>query len=202
MRAAVHPDDLGSLVRAAADGDAAAWRTLVERFSGLLWSIARGHGLASADAEEVCQTTWFRLTVHIGRIKEPDRVGGWLAATARHEALRLIRAAGLVDLTSDIDLLAPGIDDSSPERVVLAAEDSAAETERLSRIWQAFQDLPGRCQQLLRALLAAPPPSYADIAAAFEMAVGSIGPTRARCLQQLRDLLAARGVAGVETGRG
>lgn len=198
----MHPDDVGSLVRAAADGDAAAWRTLVERFSGLVWSIARGYGLASADAEEVCQTTWFQLTVYIGRIKEPDRVGGWMATTARHEALRLIRAGYKVDLTSNMDLLAPGIDDSSPERVVLAAEDGAAETDRLRGIWQAFQDLPDRCQQLLRALLTSPPPSYADIAAAFEMAVGSIGPTRGRCLQQLRGLLAARGVAGVETSRG
>jgi RNA polymerase sigma factor (sigma-70 family) len=202
MRAAVYTDDVGSLVRAAADGDTAAWQILVERFSGMVWAVARGHGLASADAEEVFQTTWLRLTEHIGRINEPDRVGGWLATTARHEALRLIRTGQRVDPSSDLDVLMSGIDDWSPERALLDAEDNAADAARLRRLWQAFQDLPGRCQQLLRALLATPPPSYAEVADAFKMPVGSIGPTRARCLGLLRELLTARGITGVESGHG
>jgi RNA polymerase sigma factor (sigma-70 family) len=193
----VQTEDVGDLVTAAAGGDAEAWRMLVERFSGLVWSVARGHGLGSADAEEVFQTTWFRLADHIGRIEEPDRVGAWLATTARHESIKVSRAGARVGPTSDLDLLDPGTDDLSPEKAVLDAEDAQAETDRLRRLWQAFHELPTRCLALLRALLASPPPSYAEISAAFEMPIGSIGPTRARCLRQLRELLAARGITGV-----
>lgn len=192
----VPTEDVGGLVTSAADGNAAAWNALVARFHGLVWSVARGYGLSRADAEEVGQITWFRLADHIGRIKEPDRIGGWLATTARNEALRLLRAGRRVGPVPDPDAFAPMIDEHSPEAAVLAAEAEAAHTERLTRLWQAFQDLPERCRRLLRVLSASPPPSYAEVAVALEMPVGSIGPTRARCLGRLRDLLAERGVDG------
>jgi RNA polymerase sigma factor (sigma-70 family) len=182
------------LVRAAAEGDAAAWTALVERFSGLVWSVARGRGLGAAEAEDVFQTAWFRLAEHIGRIKDPQQVGAWLATTARHEALKMLRAGWRTAPSSDLDLLAPGIDERSPEREVLESEDAELAQERARRLWQAFQELPARCMELLRVLIASPPPSYADIAVAFDMPIGSIGPTRARCLRRLRALLAARGI--------
>jgi RNA polymerase sigma factor (sigma-70 family) len=189
-------------VKAAADGDAAAWRQLVGRFSGLVWAVARGHGLTGADAEDVCQVTWFRFAEHINRIKEPDRAGAWLATTARHEALKVIRGAQRVAPIPDLEGFVPGVDDRSPEHAVVEAEERIAEMERLRRLWSAFQELPERCARLLRVLLASPPPSYAEIAVAFEMPVGSIGPTRARCLRRLRELLAQRGITGVESGHG
>lgn len=182
---------------AAADGDAGSWKALVDRFSGLVWSVARGHGLASADAEEVFQTTWLRFAEHIGRLKEPDRAGAWLATTARHECLRLARARTRLDLTGDLDVLPPQVDDRSPERAVVESEETAAELERLRGLWECFQELPARCLRLLRVLLATPPPSYAEIAEALDMPIGSIGPTRARCLGRLRDLLSERGITGV-----
>lgn len=189
--------DVGGLVLAAADGDAGSWKALVDRFSGLVWSVARGHGLASADAEEVFQTTWLRFAEHIGRLKEPDRAGAWLATTARHECLRLARARTRLDLTGDLDVLPPQVDDRSPERAVVESEETAAELERLRGLWECFQELPARCLRLLRVLLATPPPSYAEIAEALDMPIGSIGPTRARCLGRLRDLLSERGITGV-----
>jgi RNA polymerase sigma factor (sigma-70 family) len=193
---AVRTDDVGGLVLAAARGDAASWRALVERFSGLVWSVARGHGLANADAEEVYQTTWLRFAEHVGRLKEPDRAGAWLATTARRECFRVSRARTRVDLTDDLDGLAPQVDERSPETAVVESEETAAELERLRGLWESFHELPARCLRLLRALLASPPPSYAEIAVAFEMPIGSIGPTRARCLGRLRDLLAERGIHG------
>jgi RNA polymerase sigma factor (sigma-70 family) len=197
----VHTEDVGGLVTSAADGDATAWNALVARFSGLVWSVARGYGLSHQDAEEVGQITWFRLADHIGRIKDPDRIGGWLATTARNEALRLLRAARRVGPVPDTDVVAPMVDQHSPEAAVLAAEADAAHAERLSRLWEAFRDLPERCRRLLQVLSGSPPPSYADVAVALEMPIGSIGPTRARCLGRLRDLLAERGVDG-EAGDG
>ena len=197
----MHTEDVGGLVTSAADGDAAAWNALVARFNGLVWSVARGYGLSRDDAEEVGQITWFRLADHIGRIKEPDRIGGWLATTARNEALKLLRAAQRVGPVPDPDAVVLAIDDNSPETAVLAAEEAAAHAERLRRMWEAFQDLPDRCRRLLRVLSGSPPPRYAEIADALDMPVGSIGPTRARCLGRLRELLAQRGVNG-EAGYG
>ena len=131
-------DDTGSLVRAAASGDSAAWSALVERFSGLVWSVARGRGLGHAEAEDVFQTAWFRLAQHIGRIKDPEQVGAWLATTARHESLKVLRSGRRAEPTSDIDELVPAIDEQSPEQAVLESEDKAVEKERSRRLWQTF----------------------------------------------------------------
>jgi RNA polymerase sigma factor (sigma-70 family) len=185
-----HEDDVGALVSAAAAGDRGAWQSIVERFGGLVWSVARAHRLSHADSQEVFQTTWLRLTEHIGRIAEPSRVGGWLATTARHESLRLLRTGARLTGIDDLDVLpAVGVD-NDPESAVIAAEEADTRAARLRRVWSAFERLPGRCADLLRVLIASPPPSYADISAALGMPVGSIGPTRARCLQRLRALLA------------
>jgi RNA polymerase sigma factor (sigma-70 family) len=192
----LHTHDTGGLVTAAAGGDEVAWKALVERFSGLVWSVARGCGLGGAEAEEVFQTTWLRLAEHVGRITSPEQVGAWLATTARNESYKAARAGRRVAPTSDLDVLAPDVDDRSPERALLESEAAALEMERARQLWQAFQELPARCRELLRVLIASPRPSYAEIAATFDMAVGSIGPTRARCLGRLRELLAQRGVDG------
>ena len=190
---AVPTDDTAALVTAAAAGDPAAWSALVDRFSGLIWAVARGYGLRTADAEEVYQTAWFRLAQHIAQIKEPERVGAWLATTARRESLRLLRAAARTSVTSNADILDRAADDT-PERRLVESEDATSEVERARQLWQAFQQLSERCRELLRILIASPPPSYADVAAALGMPIGSIGPTRARCLARLRELAADRGI--------
>jgi RNA polymerase sigma factor (sigma-70 family) len=183
----VQRDDPGTLVRLAADGDESAWSALVRRFSGLVWSVTRAHNLGSADAEEVFQTTWLRLTEHVGRLKEPDRVGAWLATTARHESLKLIRAGKRAAPTDDLDSLDLG-DEDSPETQFLNAEQAAADDLTKRRLWAAYQQLPDRCRELLRVLIAEPPLPYTEISAMFGIAIGSIGPTRGRCLRQLREL--------------
>ena len=189
----VHAGDPGVLVRSAASGDKAAWAALVGRYSGLVWSIARAHRLSFADAEEVFQTTWLRLTENVSRLKEPERVGAWLATTARNESLKLIRLGTRTTTTDNPYLLDAASDGESPEDVVLESEEAAVRLRRARQLWSAFHLLPSRCQQLLRMLIASPPPSYTDIAAMLGMAIGSIGPTRARCLQQLRAVLTEPG---------
>ena len=186
----VHPDDVGVLVRSAASGDKTAWTALVKHFSGLVWSIARAHRLGSADAEEVFQITWLRLIENVSRLKDPERVGAWLATTARNESVKVIRLGTRTTITDSAYVLDRASDEESPENVVLESEEGSARMRRTRQLWSAFHQLPGRCQQLLRMLIASPPPSYADIAALLEIAIGSIGPTRGRCLQQLRALLA------------
>ncbi|HEY2308789.1 MAG TPA: sigma-70 family RNA polymerase sigma factor [Streptosporangiaceae bacterium] len=185
------PDDTGLLVRSAAGGDEGAWRGLVTRFSNLVWAVARAHRLANADAADVYQTTWLRLAEHIGRIEHPERVGAWLATAARRECLQSLRSAAKTSPTDDIDRLdiAPTVGNPT-EEAVLDAETEREDAARAAAMWRAFGRLSGRCRELLRILMASPPPSYAEVAAALGLPLGSIGPTRARCLQRLREEMA------------
>jgi RNA polymerase sigma factor (sigma-70 family) len=165
------------LVAAAAIGNQEAWNALVDRFSGLVWSIARAHRLGDADAADVSQTTWLRLVEHLGRLRDPGSVGAWLATTARHECLRLIRQADR--FLYDEGALETADTDPLPEALLVASERQVA-------LWRAIETLGDRCRSLIRVLMADPAPSYDEIAAALDMPIGSIGPTRARCLEQLR----------------
>ena len=178
----MEPGGPAELVAAAGDGDEQAWEGLVDRFGGLVWSVARAHGLSAADAADVSQTAWLRLVEHLSRIRDPERVGSWLASTARHEALRVLRRAGRELPVGDEEELVPrGAVVEPPDAHVLASEWHAV-------LWKAFAALPARCQRLLRVLIAEPAPSYQEVAAALQMPIGGIGPTRARCLRQLRRL--------------
>ncbi|WP_433239922.1 RNA polymerase sigma factor [Streptosporangium sp. CA-135522] len=187
-------DSIGKLFQSAAGGDEVAWKALVEGLSPLVWSVIRAHGLTDADGHEVYQTTWFRLAQHLRRIREPDKVGSWLASTARHECLKVIKAARRLAPTDDPETLDRADDDQTPEQAVIDSEEAAAEAERVRQVWQAFQELGENCRRLLRVLIASPPPSYQEVSAALGIAVGSIGPIRGRCLRRLRARLAEREV--------
>lgn len=168
------------LLDAAADGDQAAWEAIVERFEGLVWATTRAHRLTQSDAADVAQTTWLRLVEHLGRIREPERLGAWLATTARHESLRCLRLRGR-ELASEADTLDSPSDEAA-ELVLLVGERDAA-------LWRAFSKLGDRCQALLRLLVSQDEPSYEAIGAALNMPVGAIGPTRMRCLEKLRAMV-------------
>nr|WP_062339783.1 sigma-70 family RNA polymerase sigma factor [Herbidospora sakaeratensis] len=178
--------DVADLVKGAAGGDEAAWNALVARFTGLLWAVTAGFGLGDDDRRDVVQEAWLRLAERLDRIEQPDKVGGWLATTARREALRLAKAAGRVTPAGDGFLADVRSPDRTPEQVLLDAEQAALDAARATRLLAAFDQLGQRCRDLLRILSATPPPSYLEIAATLDMPVGSIGPTRARCLKSLR----------------
>jgi RNA polymerase sigma factor (sigma-70 family) len=166
------------LIRAANGGDEAAWEAIVDRFAGLVWSTARAHRLAPGDAADVAQTTWLRLVENLDRIKDPERLGAWLATTARRECLRHIRLRGR-ELATGEDSLFEASAEGSAEQTLLARERHAA-------LRRAFTRISERCQALLRLLAAPETLSYDEIGAALGMPIGAIGPTRARCLDQLR----------------
>ncbi|MEU6405156.1 sigma-70 family RNA polymerase sigma factor [Streptomyces sp. NPDC046985] len=187
--------DVGALVRSAVDGDAAAWKALVEGLSPLVWSVVRAHRLSDADGHEVCQTVWYRFAQHLGRIREPEKAASWLASTARHECLRTLRGLSRLTVTDDPRLLDRVSEEGSPEQSLLDSEEAAEQSERTRRLWQEFDRLGDRCRQLLRVLMASPPPSYQEASAALGVAVGSIGPLRQRCLRRLRARLDAQGMS-------
>ncbi len=145
--------------------------------------MARGYRLDQADAADVVQVAWLRLVEHLPRLRDPERVGSWLVTTVRRECLQVISHRRRRGTPVDDEVLA-GVADDSPslDSALLASEDAA-------ELWSAFRRVPARCQRLLRVLMADPAPSYQDVSAALDMPVGSIGPTRARCLDHLRSIL-------------
>ncbi len=188
-RGPVPQESLTVLLRAAEVGDEGAWDSLVGRFGDLLWSVARAYRLSAADAGDVVQMTWLRLVENLGRIEDPERLAGWLATTARHECLRTLRRSGREQPSLDGETTIDLPDHAEPLDTRLLNE------ERDAQLWQSFGGLQPRCQQLLRVLMADPAPSYAEVSAALDMPIGSIGPTRGRCLQQLRVLALGRGLS-------
>ena len=176
------------LLAAASAGDQRAWDALVERYTSLLWSVARSYRLPAQDAADVVQTTWLRLVEHLDRIADPDRLPGWLATTARRECLRLLRHAGreVHSYTALID-----VPDDAPELDAGLLRD-----ERDAALWHALSLLEEFCQRLIRVLMADPPPSYAEASAILGIPVGSVGPSRGRCLAKLRRVAGISSVVG------
>lgn len=185
--------DPADLVRAAAGGDTQAWDALVARYAGLVWSIARAHRLTDADAADVSQTTWLRLVENLATLREPDRVSSWLVTTARRECLRTLRASGRETLAEPVDL--DVLDADAP-----AVDAALLQRERSAVLWECFERISDPCRRLLRVLMASPPPSYEDVSAALGMPIGSIGPTRARCLAGLRKQLHVTGITAPSGG--
>lgn len=184
-----------ALVLAAASGDQAAWDALVDRFGALVWSITRSFRLDGADAADVSQVTWLRLVENLDRLQDPDRVGSWLATTARRECLRALRRHGRSTPADE------ALFDSMPAQEVDPIE-KLVTADRDEALWRALRAISSRCQQLLRVLMADPAPTYEEVSAGLDMPVGSIGPTRARCLEQLRRSAAQAGITGDLNGSG
>jgi RNA polymerase sigma factor (sigma-70 family) len=178
--------DVSALVSAAARGEATAWDALVSRYASLVWAVARAHRLDHGDAADVAQTVWLRLVEHLDRLREPAALAGWLRTTTQHECLRVRRRRDREVPDPFVAADAPSDPAPSPELLLL-------DEERDRQVWAALQRLSERCRTLLRVLAADPDASYAEVSAATGLPVGSIGPSRARCLQQLRRGLEAAG---------
>ena len=172
------------LVRLAAAGDKRAWERLVDQYSRLIWAMTREFKLRETDAADVVQATWLRLLEHIGRIEYPERIGSWLATTARHECLRQLAASKRVTLLDDSDAALDATMAPQP-----AVDERLLAEERAEAVRAAVATLPTRSQQLLELLMADPPVSYTEISDQLGLPIGSIGPTRGRCLERLRLIL-------------
>lgn len=185
--------EIAELVGAAGSGDERAWEALTERFTGLLWHVVRGYRLPRSDATDVIQATWLRFVEHLDGIRDPDRAGAWLVTTARREALGVLRKGSreVVSEHEAIDYVQSRDVPTFSQQYV----DGAAASERDQLVWQAIGSLSEQCQRLLRVLCADPPPSYRQVSAALDMPIGSIGPTRKRCLERLRTVIERAGIS-------
>jgi RNA polymerase sigma factor (sigma-70 family) len=167
---------------AARQGDRAAFTALVIELTPLVWHVARGNGLARAEAEDVTQTVWLALLRHVDRLADPRALASWLITTTRREANHLRRQA---ERARVVELGDSGADrlpatDPSPEDEVLRGD-------RDRTLWTVFKRLSPRCQEMLRLTVLAGRAEYRVVAETLHMPVGGIGPTRGRCLKTLRE---------------
>ena len=193
-----------ALVRRVCGGDQEAWNEIIERYSPLVWSICVRYQLSRADTDDVGQGVWLMLVENIGNLREPAALPGWLATTTRNECLRVLRTGRRYDPDG-----LPAEDLMPPDSGSMTIEEDLIEAELNVALRAAFAELQPACHELLSLLISDPPPSYADVGAALGKPVGSIGPTRARCLERLRqsphlaDFLSerARAIEVKEAGR-
>lgn len=167
------------LVARANGGERAAWDALVDRYAGLVEAVAVKHRLDREDVDDVAQITWLHLTQHLHRLHDPERVGLWLHTTAARESQRLLARSGR-SIPADLD------DDADP---AAQPDELVANAERAHHLRIALNRLPGPCRSLLELMLVRDPPaSYKEISERCEIAVGTIGSRRQRCLAHLRRL--------------
>ncbi len=198
------PEDIGhacddsvltNLVACARRGDMQAWNALVERYAPLISSICRKYRLSRADAEDVSQSVWLRLVAQLDKIREPAALPGWLATTTRRECVRVVRAArGPHAVSYALDV------ENMPDEQAEAAEQLLLAAERHAALREALAHLPPVHQQLVTVLTADPPTPYAEVSARLGIPVGSIGPTRGRCLDRMRRYPAIAALIDAESG--
>jgi RNA polymerase sigma factor (sigma-70 family) len=181
------------LVMRAREGDQQAWDAIVERYAPLVWSICRRYRLAGADADDASQAVWLALVDQIGQIRDPAALPGWLATTTGRECARLVRAARRTCPPSQM-LDAEDI----PDGQAVPADDELLRAERRAALREALASLPPSCRRLIALLAQDPPLSYDQISARLGIPVGSIGPTRSRCLAKLRRHPAIAALADTE----
>ena len=164
-------------------GDAQGLDDMVRCLSPVLWHVVRAHGLDTEPAQDVVQTTWLTFVRRHDSITEPQAVAAWLTTTARREAWRVTKTLAKSRAVADVVL-----DWELPTES--SAESDAVEADECARLWACVRQLSERCQRLMRMVAFDDRPDYRGLAAQMEMPVGSIGPTRGRCLAKLKALLA------------
>ena len=171
------------LIQACRNGDQQAWDELINRYKRLIFSIPLNFGMNEQDAADVMQHTFIILMESLPTLKEDGNLTGWLGTVARRHTWRLAGRHQREPVDAEDEALAlPDMD----------AVERQERWERLQWLHNGMSRLDERCQKLLQALyFEAEEPAYGDIAARMGMAVGSIGPTRARCLQRLKEFLQA-----------
>lgn len=170
------------LFRAFRAGDTRKIGELVELVTPILWHTARAQRLDREAAEDVVQTTWLTLVRSADSIADPQAVLQWLIVSTRREAWRVVKRADRVELHETVGDGIAAHQRELPEEMVLRNDTDG-------RLWQHIASLSDKCQALLRVIAFSDRPDYATVAKALAMPVGSIGPTRGRCLAKLRHQL-------------
>jgi RNA polymerase sigma factor (sigma-70 family) len=177
---------IDELLARAAQRDPFAWEEIISRYKGVVWARVRSFRLQDADAVDAVQMTWLRLAENCGRVQHPDRLAGWLSTTATRESLAIVRHS---KRAAPVDGLAETLTDpaAGPERTVLDAETAQAVRDLVA-------ELPPRRRALIHAMFNQDTRRYSEISRDTGIPIGSLGPTRARALRQLRRMIDERGL--------
>lgn len=174
-RRLLHELDHAAVVGLAAEGDPMAWEELVDRFGRLVYAVARRYRLSASDVDDVSQRVWLLLVTHVGRLRQPESLAGWLSTTTARECLKLLSRG-----RRDAEMAAA----HRPEPDAAPSEDAVLAHERRETARTALARLSGDRRRLVEVVVMAETP-YATAADELGMPVGSLGPTRIRCLRQL-----------------
>lgn len=186
MRIGAENTDLSLLFDRCRKGDSVAWGRLVERFSDYVYSIPKRYGLNEDDSADIHQQSFQALYGSLDKLGSAHAIPKWLAVTAARLSLRLIRfKGGRAEEYSDLDELVADEEQS--------AEESAVQADQARVLREAVDRLGGRCSPLLTKLYLAGEASYEEVSGELGIPLGALGPTRARCLQKLRELLTKEG---------
>lgn len=194
MNAGTKDRPVAELVEAARRQDAGAFDELIGMYENYVWAVVRSFRLSNADAHDAVQITWLRLVENLDRLRDPERVGSWLATTASRECLRIKRRADREVGDAEEHLL------QRPDDRFPAPEAHAIDELMASALWQQVGSLPSRGRQLLWSLTRNETPAYAELSKEIGMPIGSIGPTRGRYLRRLRQTMEDAGL-GAEAWR-
>ena len=170
--------DIASLVSAARSGDNLAWSHLVERFDGMLRSVARSYRLSPADVDDAVQATWVQLYEHVDSVRDTAAVAAWLATTVRRQSLHILQRRVRECLTDEPELMVSEHGEA-PDATLI-------DGERRLVLTRALSTLPDRQRDLMTLIASETPPDYKQIGETLGMPIGSIGPTRARCMARLQ----------------
>ena len=174
--------NIADLLLRAGDGDPTAWDEILRRYSTLVWATVRSFRLQEADTLDAVQTTWLRLAENAHQIRHPQRLGAWLATTARRECLRILGHITSIHPSSQTIQEAASDPSTGPEHITIEAETTRS-------LWEHVDELPPRRRTVLQALFTDNPQPYSQIATTTGIPPGGIGPTRNRALRQLREKL-------------
>jgi RNA polymerase sigma factor (sigma-70 family) len=175
--------DVTAMVTACRTGEPEAWPRLVDRYSPLVWTIARAHRLSPADCQDAYQLTWMRAVQHLDKLRSPEQFAGWLSTAARRECLKLLERGRRYLPVGDATML------DEPALLGERPDDQLLRRDQHAEVLDAFARLPRRYQTLLGVLMADPAPSYDEASRILGVPRGSLGPQRQRALSMLRDLL-------------
>jgi RNA polymerase sigma factor (sigma-70 family) len=180
------PEDDAALAERCRSGERSAWIELVNRYQRLVYTVARRAGCDEATAADVFQATFEQLWSALDRLRQPERLRAWIVTVAKREALRHRYAAQRQVAIDELEDAGLEIPDTAP-----LAPQVLEQLQDMHRLQAAMSDLDARCRQLLELLFDEPAPPYEHIAQTMGMPIGSLGPTRSRCLGKLRRLMEA-----------
>lgn len=173
------------LLLACRAGDERAWQHLLDKYERLVYSIPLNHGLAREEAADIAQITFMALIQSLDSLRDDSNLGGWLAVVARRHTWRVLQRHKRE--------VAEELDDETIHALIPDQVNDLQRWEMTQWISSGLSLIGERCRDLLVALYFEPgEPSYAEIARRFGLAIGSIGATRARCLQRLHEMLTSR----------